>query len=132
MRNFEKESLPSPQEFIEEISREENSHFILSMLRRAYIVVDNFPCNVWESDEIWDTGFCLGYIIYAASDDVVFLENCENILSSLSNNFAKKYYDTSDLRPFGIVMVLDCNQIYDAKIVNQIAFLESCYAKGFS
>lgn len=114
MRNFEKEFLPSPQEFIKEISREENPHLILLMLRRAYIVVDMFPCDFWESDAIWDTGFCLGYIIYAASDDVAFLENCENILSSLSNNFAKTqhhvgfHYVLSDTlpRPFNPTYVI--------------------------
>lgn len=129
MQNFEQEYLPSPQEFIEEISREENPHLILSMLRRAYIVVDTFPCNVWQSDESWNSGFCLGYTIYAAPNDVSLLENCENILSSLSNNLAKKYYVNNDLRPFGIVMILHCSEISSAKAIHQISFLESCYSK---
>lgn len=129
MQNFEQEYLPSPQELIEEISREENPDLILSMLRRAYIAVDMFPCDIWESDETWDSGFCLGYIIYAAPGDVSLLENCENILSSLSNNLAKKYYDTNDLRPFGVVMVLHYSEMSNAKFMHQVTFLESCYIK---
>lgn len=129
MKKFERDFLPSPQDLIDEISREDNPQLIMSMLCRSYIVINMFPCDLYYSGKPWDTGFCLGYIIYAAPDDVLFLESCENILSSLAKNLAKKHYDIEDNRPFGIVMVLHCSHLLTSKFVHQIAFLESCYTK---
>lgn len=119
------DSLPYPRDLIAALGID--NHVGISTLERAHIAVAVFKCDLFNTSAAWDVGYCLGYIIYASPEDIVFLKYCETALSRLGNCLASKHYDKGDLRPYGTVLVQPHTKLFKLTLEEQIAFLESCY-----
>lgn len=117
--------LPYPNDLIGALGMD--NAYGISILQRAHIVVTTFQCKYFNTGAAWDVGFCLGYVIYAATEDFVLLKHCETPLFRLANSLASKYYTKDDLRPYGTVLVEPYAKLFELSADEQIAFLESCH-----
>lgn len=117
--------LPVPQELIAALRIDYKEG--VRILERTHITAALFKCDTFNTGEVWDIGYCLGYCIYATPKDYPLLKYCERGLSRLSKNLASIYYDAQDRRPYGIVIVKQHTELLSFSACEQITFLSKCY-----
>ncbi|GJD23048.1 hypothetical protein RIVM261_080040 [Rivularia sp. IAM M-261] len=127
MKNNYQDSLLIPKLLVES-----TNGLIRSHLERSHIAVEPIFCPIYETGEAWDVGCCLGYRIYARPEDVVYLKNCNNILSRLGHDLSRFLYAADDKRPYGFVNVVSHLHLINAPLPCQVNFLDSCWMLDYS